>query len=1166
MCLFGTAPNAPKLAGMRMFAVGIICISLIALTGVALAQTATGTINGTITDAKGAAIAGVSVTVHNDETGLDTPEKTNDAGFYIAPLLQPGTYDVTGMQPGFNTVLTKNVRIQVGQTTAIDFQMPVASQQQLVTVTTEAPLIETEKTEQSQNISADLVSNLPTGSRRWEQFVLLTPGVATDGAGGGVSFHGINALYNNNSVDGANNSQAYNGNSRGSSTDGYVYSSDSIREFQVGSNNYSVEVGQAAGGAVNAVTNSGTSQFHGDLFYSGRSGDFNAFDPFAKANAATAPAGTSLATPQQNVHQQHQYGGSAGGPLIKNKLFFFATYDGYRKVLVAPVLTSTPTIGTFCNAGSGLPNVAGFTSNPDGITQATVTADCNAALGYVFSQVLGNYPERLRQDIELVKLDYQLNSSNHLSGVSNIRDWRQPILVTQSGGSTQYEDRFFIGTWNTVIGSNKVNELRYQWGIDKTVATINNTLPGVALGGSGTVSGTSSLFSYGHAGAYYPPGNSETRNQVSDSFSFTHGTHTFKAGVDFNTVYDNVNSSNQLNGAYAYSGVAVPGVCPAATLNQIFCDWILDQFGINTGQLNAGGHYVTGQHYSTFSQFVDQRFSKNAVGTPAGSDQFTDVDYAGYFQDTWKARSNVTLTMGLRYDYQNLPPAPNPNLQIIAGAVIPDILPMFTNNSPHDGGGIQPRLGVAWNLARNTVFRAGMGVFFSKISVSGISSTHRTSGIREQSFTCTPTSATAPCNVANTNGQTGLTFPNVLYSQELQPLPAFTTSVPGATQPLTPAVVGSAVNACVPPSSGCNVRGLDPNTLNPRAYEGEVAIERQMPGQMSLTASYIFTRGVHLPDINDVNLAPTALMKTYDIVDTSGATVQSVTEPLFTSRIVPGTGAILAEQSVINSMYNALVLTLRKPMSHGVEILANYTYSHATDDGEAASTNGGETFLGSPTAPNPYNLKTEQGTSTLDAPNRFTASVVWAPTYGMGLSNRILRGVATGWNLSGTVTATNGTTYSEDISSSSSPCLTTGVKGGSGTNACVGAPGLDGGMTGSVLTTSATPTGSRILWQPRNSFRLPSYSTVDLRLEKAFAIKERYRITIRGEAFNLMNSTIVLAVNQNGYTYAAPGASGCPVAHTNECMIPVAGFATATTTSGTLLGPRQMQAGIRFTF
>src|SRR5262249_25082439 len=153
------------------------------------------------------------------------PVTTNEQGVYNVPLLRPGTYDITAMQSGFSTLKRAAVDLQVGATVRIDTQMVVSAQQTLVTVTTEIPILETEKTEQSQNVSEALVSNLPVSSRRWEQFALLTPGVNPDGVNGGMSFHGINNLYNNNSVDGANNNYNYDGGSRGGpANDGYVYS------------------------------------------------------------------------------------------------------------------------------------------------------------------------------------------------------------------------------------------------------------------------------------------------------------------------------------------------------------------------------------------------------------------------------------------------------------------------------------------------------------------------------------------------------------------------------------------------------------------------------------------------------------------------------------------------------------------------------------------------------------------------------------------------------------------------------------------------------------------------------------------------------------------------------------------------------------------------------
>jgi len=194
-------------------------LMFIVSTGATFGQVATGELTGTITDAKGAAMTGVAVTVHNEGTGLDTLEKSNDSGVYTAPLLQPGNYDVTATQTGFATVQNKGIAVQVGATLRIDIMMPVASQQSLVTVTTEAPVLETEKTEQAETVSENLVADLPIGSRRWEQFTLLTPGVATDGAGK-IAFHGINSMYNTNSVDGASNDQTEDGTVRGGTSDG----------------------------------------------------------------------------------------------------------------------------------------------------------------------------------------------------------------------------------------------------------------------------------------------------------------------------------------------------------------------------------------------------------------------------------------------------------------------------------------------------------------------------------------------------------------------------------------------------------------------------------------------------------------------------------------------------------------------------------------------------------------------------------------------------------------------------------------------------------------------------------------------------------------------------------------------------------------------------------
>ena len=271
-----------------LFGLSLLAFASLLVPRLTAAQTATGTIIGTVTDPKGLPAADVNVVVRNMDTQTESSYVTNSAGIYAAPYLPPGTYQVTAGKSGFESVVVKNVIVHVGERVTIDVQLPLQSQQTSVEVTAEAPLLETDKTDHSQTVSQNQVEGLPIATRRWENFVLLTPAVTTDGNSGLSSFRGISGLYNGNSVDGANNTQAFFSEARGRAIIvTYVYSPDSIREFQVSSSNYSAEYGQAAGGTVNAVTRSGANQLHGDLFYNLRYPDLNALDPVGKTKGIT---------------------------------------------------------------------------------------------------------------------------------------------------------------------------------------------------------------------------------------------------------------------------------------------------------------------------------------------------------------------------------------------------------------------------------------------------------------------------------------------------------------------------------------------------------------------------------------------------------------------------------------------------------------------------------------------------------------------------------------------------------------------------------------------------------------------------------------------------------------------------------------------------------------
>lgn len=1120
--MIGTRPifASDACRNRRFMANSLMVVAL--LFGIAIAwvpavsaQTTSGTITGTVSDPKGLSMQNVNVLVHSTDTGLDRTVQTNESGIYVAGQLPPGHYDITANNAGFATVTHKDVNLLVDQVLTIDIQLPVATQTGEITVTAATPVVETEKTEQSQDVSQTLVEGLPINGRRWENFVLLTPAVTTDGTSGLSSFRGISGLYNGNSVDGANNTQAFFSEARGRTIIvSYVYSADSIQEFEVAASNYSAEFGQAAGGVVNAITRSGTNQYHGDLFYNLRYPTLNALDPVAKESAASSPGG--IASTTQTVHQQNQFGGSFGGPILKDKLFFFVTYDGFRKVNPIDYTTS---------------QVSPSISNLVCPLQITST-QCASAKAFVNNDLLGPFARNLKQDIGFGKLDYQLNQANHLNLLYNLQDWGEPFGYNTSPtvsnqGSTENapggtHERFLIASWNAIIGSNKVNEARFQWGRDFEFDGSNASGPLVAL---------TSLFGYGVTSALPRPAfPDEHRYQVSDNFSFVKGPHAFKAGVDLNFIHEYLVNLFQGDGNYNYtSPVAIPAagcVDPAAqTANTIFCDWLVDAYGVNLGD------GLTRQHYGTFSQATDVLNL-----TKPGLDDFYDKDYAGYLEDTWKLRPNLTLNLGVRYDVQDIPQPARPNTAT-------PLLALYTSKINIDKGDIAPRLGIAWQPARNTVLRVSYGIFYGKTSNSTYYAMRVENGVVQQTISGCAPGSTNPI----LKGCSPL-FPNVLFTPPGLPLAA---PFAGALAPVAVLPAGGL------PSSSAAAHGMDPNFVNPRAHEGEVTFERQLPGSLAVSASYLVTRGLHLPADIDSNLAPATTTRSYDVLagSTAGsATTQTTTVPFYTAR-QPGntaTGIIETQLSVVNSWYHAMVLTLRKPMSHGIELLANYTFSRAMDDGEISGGQNTEfnsgTFFGNDGVLDPYNIKGDYAHSDLDQRNRFVGSFVWTPTYGRNAGNRAERELIYGWSLSGIVTSGSGQPYSAIISTS--------------------APqpgGINGGETGAVIGTNASAIGGRVSFLPRNSFNLPGFTNIDFRIARAFTFRERYSFEIRGEAFNLFNSTIISQVNTSAYSLINAGTGVC-AGHANACLVPLSTFQTPLTTSSTLYGARQLQIGARFSF
>ena len=757
------------------------CVSLMAQT------TGAGSINGTVTDAAGAVIPAAAVSVANIDTGVTHVYSTNGSGIFTAPFLVPGHYTVSATAANFDKVEEKDITLLVGQVLTINFALKVSTSSTTVEVSASSALLDTEKTEVSQVVDQHLVQNLPVAARNWSDFVLLTPNVTQDGTSGLISFHGISGLYNQNYVDGGNNNQMLFSEARGRASGApYVYSLDSIKEFQAETSNYSVEFGQAAGGQVNAITKSGTNALHGDLFYYLRYPALNALDPYSKYQALHAGATPFLLT--QPIHQQQQFGGSAGGPVIKDKLFYFFTYDGFHRV--GRVLYSdTNTITTTATPSNSGNTIISPTQCPTTITATQCTAGINFLLNVGNLSAGSAPPSRFqKQNLFFPRLDYHINSKNDAfvdfnfadfdstNGYSTANTFSNSSPTTN--GPTSYHERFLVGGLTTVLSNTAVNEIHAQWGRDLETAGANASGPSVATG----------VVTFGMPNALPRIAEpDEHRIQFTDVFSKELGRQSLKFGGDVNIVHEVMINLFQGGGIYSY-GDANPA------LN--FQDWIQDAFQGQGGDTDP----YAGFHYNTFVQTVD---AVNTAPGTQGKDDFWMKMYDGFGEDAWKLSPSLSVTAGVRWDIQL---TPNP------GLVNNNYNPLsaeYTSTIKNVVDRVQPRLGFSWSPYAGTVFRGGYGLFSALNQGSTYYAMRVENGVVQINYNYTGCessvgTAKAKCpTVPSTNSS--LQYPNVPFPVTG---PSLTTALypGGGTQPAVkgPSVLG--------PQS---FHGLDPNFVPP---------------------------------------------------------------------------------------------------------------------------------------------------------------------------------------------------------------------------------------------------------------------------------------------------------------------------------------------------------------
>lgn len=1087
------------------------------------AQTAgAGAITGTISDPSHSVIPGATVTVTNADTGSARVFTTNNAGIYMAPFLVPGHYRVDASAAGFGKVNTSNLTLLVGQTLTIDLTLTVQSTSSSVEVTSETPLLDTERTEVSQIVDQPIIQNLPVNGRNWSDFVLLTPNVVPDGGSGLVSFHGISGLYNQNYVDGANNNQMLFSEARGRSSGApFVYSLDSIKEFQAEAATYSAEFGQAAGGQVNAITRNGTNNLHGDLFYYLRYPALNALDPISKWSALHNHGNPFLLT--QPIHQQQEFGGSVGGPIKKDKLFYFLTYDGFRRVgrvlyYQTNTVTLTPT-GAY-NASSVI--------SPNQCPSTISSAQCTSAIKFLqnLAGAGGAPPSRYaRENLFFPRVDYQLNEKNLIYANFNFANFDStygygpnPTYANTSAstnGTTSYHERFLIAHWTSTLSDTAVNDLRFQWGRDLETAGANAPGPFVGMGAE----------SYGMANALPRIAEpDEHRIQITDVFNKVHGRHTFKFGGDVNLVHEIMINLYQGGGLYSYSG----------NVTQQFQNWAVDAFAGQAGDTDP----YAGSHYNSFVQTVDQI---NPLKR-AGADDFWMKMYDGFAEDTWKLRRNLTLDLGVRYDLQLTPNPSLPNTSTPLAA-------KYNTTIKNVADRVQPRIGFSWSPYKDTIVRGGYGIFTGLNQGSTYYAMRVENGmyqINYNFFGCN-----ANCTSSN---QPALRFPNVPF---MPPGP----SLSGALHP-----DGGTAPSVTPISAkgSASFHGLSPDFVPPLTHEFDFSVEQALPGKFSLSVGYVGSRALHLPVFLDANLVGQTPhgIRTYNVTDANGATrLMTVPYYLTTDRIDPTLTSINAGFSVAGSWYNSMAVAIRRPFTNGLEVLVNHTWSKALDDDQVQGAYG--TFYGGNPVLDPNNLHAEYGRSDLDVRNRFVGTLLWNPRFMM--ENHFMKHGLDAFTFSGTATESTGFPIVAGMNTPSSVLAST-------------PKAADGNIYGGTISSgSGFPTTGRPPQIQRNSLPGPGIRNIDFRVTREIPIHDKVSMQFIAEAFNLLNHQIISGVNSTYSTLSYPGAScpavsvptgsqfaGCITPYTPST--PSAQFGKSNSTNSLLYGPRQLQFSAKLFF
>jgi outer membrane receptor protein involved in Fe transport len=951
---------------------GFASFMLVALCALsAMAQSGvTGAINGTVTNPNKEVVAGATVSAKNNGTNKEASATTDDNGGFKIVSLDPGVYTVSISATGFAAYSNAAVVVEVGRSTTLEVGLGLQGVAGgTVTITAEAPVINTTQQDFSSNINQTSINELPVNGRRWSNFVILTPGTVPDGTFGLISFRGISGLLNNNTVDGGDNNQAFFSEERGRTRSAYSISQAAIREFQVNTSNYSAEYGRSAGGVTNAVTKSGTNEFHGSGFFYDRNNKWGTRNP--RSFITQLVGGVSTPVAYKAPDTRYQFGGTIGGPIVKDKAFFFFSYDQQRRNFPGVSVFTSPSFLNLVNVCTSATapgcTTALFNSSLKNPNRILTDAQISAATAFLTSET-GVVPRRGNQKLFFPKVDWHINSNNVLTGSYNRLRWASPAGIqtaaTVTRGVQAYGDDFVNSDvinirLSSTISPTLVNEGRYQWSRDNEFEFSQPPLAGeptTSINGRAPDTTITNGIEFGIATFLERPKFPfESRNLIADTVTISRGAHTFKFGGDFNRVKDVQDNLFTGGGSYLYGNIN---------------DFIFDYTNWTTnGSLRAGSKPCPGSTRLAgicYSGNYNQGFGVSLFS-------FNTTNYSAFFQDDWRVNPRVTLNLGLRYEYESLP---KPFL-------VNPLLPQ-TGNRPSDKNNFGPRIGFAWDVKGDgkTSIRGGYGIYYGPIVTSTILGTLINTGV--------------------TGGQT---------VSILQPT--------NAAAPIWPNVLTSA-----PAGSGA-IDYFASNFQNPLIHQGDVVVEREVAHNTVVSASYLFSFGKNLPNFVDTNLTNNPVLRTFNILDGPYGG-QTFTTPYFLGASRPDTrfGLIEEVRSDINSKYNALVLQANRRLTNGLQFQTSYTLSRAYDNGQLSQTN-----VASFSVPfNPFDQQGENGLSNFDRRHKFVFSLVYNTHYKK--DNKTAHALLNGWTISPIYNAFSGARYTGNLSGTPSTAFGFSQAGG----------------------------------------------------------------------------------------------------------------------------------------